>query len=514
MCRAVCPILVACLALGTAWGDEKTSLKDAVTFQETLEQAIQQAEPSIACILVSQSDGYRKLLKDSPPPDQPGKLGGFDLERARTTLGIRTSDPAIDPRGAELQKLDLGDPSHVPESYGSGVVVDEKGLVLTNYHVVRDATKLFVRLPGRKEGSYADIHAADPRSDLAVLRLLDNRTPCKAIKLGDGGKVRKGQLVLTIANPFAAGFQDGSPSASWGIVSNLRRKAPPNPRDDPHDPRAKPAPGSPENDSTPKTLHQYGTLIQTDARLNLGCSGGALIDLKGELIGLTTARAAVTGTETTGAYAVPMDVGMRGIVDVLRQGKEVEYGFLGVELPTRPSGEDGVQVAGVSFGSPAFRAGIRHADTIVSINGQPIRGTDDLFLAIGTALAGSQANVEIRKLDGTVTRKKVVLAKYYFPEKSIASDRAPSVRGLRIDYTSLLPQIVRSTREIPAGVLVTEVHSSSPAETAQVRVHDVIMEVNGRAVTTPTEFYEAVRKVTGPLHLKLLGDPPRTVKID
>src|SRR5207248_9225764 len=138
--------------------------------------------------------------------------------------------------------------------------------------------KVFVRLPDR-QGSYADIHAADPRSDLAVLRLLNPKLALRPLKLGEGEKAKRGQFVLSLANPFAAGFRDGKPSASWGIVSNLRRRAP----------------GPAREEERAKTLHHYGTLIQTDARLNLGCSGGALIDLQGRLIGLTSATAAIAG---------------------------------------------------------------------------------------------------------------------------------------------------------------------------------------------------------------------------
>src|SRR5207247_10742088 len=116
-------------------------------------------------------------------------------------------------------------PNFIPELYGSGVVIDAAGLVLTNEHVIHGATGLYVRLPGEK-GCYASVLAADQRSDLAVLKL-DNPLPgLKAIPIGQGEKLRKGQFVLSLANPFAAGFRDGSPSASWGIVSNLRRRAP------------------------------------------------------------------------------------------------------------------------------------------------------------------------------------------------------------------------------------------------------------------------------------------------
>src|SRR5262249_33076315 len=150
-----------------------------------------------------------------------------------------------DPKGEH--KLD--DPNQVPESYGSGVVIDEKGLVLTNYHVIREAVEGFVRLPGDK-ASFADVFAPDPRSDFAVLKLRDaaKLQPLKALKLGDGGAVRKGQLVLSLANPYAAGFRDGSPSASWGVLSNVRRRAPGNLKE--------------EIAGQAKSLHQYGTLLQ------------------------------------------------------------------------------------------------------------------------------------------------------------------------------------------------------------------------------------------------------------
>src|SRR5262249_56595454 len=124
------------------------------------------------------------------------------------------------------------------------------------------------------------------------------------------------QWVLSLANPFAAGFRDGGPSASWGIVSNIR---------------GRPV-GNVEEMKRIKPLHQHYTLIQTDIRLHASCSGGALIDLKGELIWLTTAMAAVTGGETAGGFAIPIDDGMKRVIEVLKRGEGVEYGFLGINL--------------------------------------------------------------------------------------------------------------------------------------------------------------------------------------
>src|SRR5262249_12990240 len=154
-----------------------------------------------------------------------------------------------------------------------------------------------------------------PRSDLAVLRLLDKKLrPLPKLKIGDGGNARKGKFVVSLANPFAAGFRDGSPSASWGIISNIQRRAP----------------GNPEEETQKIPLHLHPILLQTDARLNLGCSGGALLNLRGELIGLTTSRAAINGSEMAGGFAIPLDTNVQRIIARLQEGMEVEYGFLGV----------------------------------------------------------------------------------------------------------------------------------------------------------------------------------------
>ena len=201
-------------ALPAARADESSRLPDVAALQAAMHKAIERAEPSIACILVTRAEGGR----------------GFKPE----------------------------DPTFIPELYGSGVVIDETGLVLTNEHVVRGSTNRYVRLPGER-GYWASILAADQRSDLAVLKLDASGARFKAISLGQGEKLRKGQFVLSLANPFAAGFRDGSPSASWGIVSNLRRRAP--------------LIEIKEEEQSIKPLSQFATLIQTDARLNLGSAG-------------------------------------------------------------------------------------------------------------------------------------------------------------------------------------------------------------------------------------------------
>jgi S1-C subfamily serine protease len=457
-----------------AQAPDDPNLQNLRALEKALQKIIAQVEPSVACILVSRSDSYRNLGL-GPDKDHPGRLGAFDKEVLRNTP--KMFKPLE--RESWQRKLDLADPGYVPQAFGSGVVIDPAGLVLTNYHVVQDATKLYVRLPGGK-GSYADIHAADSRSDLAVLRLLNTKlSPLPPIRLGDADRMARGNFVVSIANIFAAGFRDGQPSASWGILSNIRRRAVATPRED----------------ELTKPLHYYGTLLQTDARLHLGCSGGALLNLDGELIGLTTALAAIQGGETPGGFAIPMNAGLRRIIDVLRRGEEVEYGFLGVVIDERvPDGRGGVALRDITPGSPAALEGkLLAKDVVLSINGIPLKHSDDLFVALGTQLAGSKVRLQYRR-GPTVHSAEVTLGKLYVSGKKIASSlgRRPFCRGLRVDYTSILVQKLPTLGKIPPGVLVSEVQPLSPAERALFKVGDIITRVNGTPVHTPGGFYAAM----------------------
>jgi S1-C subfamily serine protease len=458
--------------------------------QEATQKAIEQAEPSIACILVSRSDLYQRF-GFAPDSEDTGKLGGFDPAawKATSAVAMLTKEQLA----KLLKKLDLADPDNIPPSYGSGIVIDEQeGLLLTNYHVVRGATKIFVRLPGNKS-SYADIHAADARSDLAILALHKHDLGMKALKLGDAGKVKKGQFVVSIANPYAAGFRDGEPSASWGIISNIRRRAPNTAK---------------EEDRAKLTLHHFGTLLQTDARLNLGCSGGALIDLKGRLIGLTSALAAIRGTETPGGYAIPLDRGMAQIIEVLKKGEVVEYAFLGIATK-KVLGTKGLVITSVMDGSPANLAGLKEADVLLTLNDVPLHDGDDLSLALGTLLAGSKVSIEYRRPSVSAQIKSVeaTLAKLYVPGKSIAS-RKRDFRGIRVEYTSVFIQrrISKGLQKIPAGVWVNEILPGSPAATALLKPGEILItHVNGQAVNSPAEFFNRVKGLSGAAELTLVS---------
>jgi serine protease Do len=353
-------------------------------------------------------------------------------------------------------------------------VVIDGGLVLTNFHVIQKATKVFVRLPGPGRGSYANIVAGDARCDLAVLRMIRPPADLKAIPFGDGGKVRKGDLVASLANPFAAGFRDGGPSFSYGTVANIRRRAP----------------GEADEGRRVKDLAQYGSLIQTDVRLNLGCSGGALLNLDGELVGLTSALAAVTGTETAGGYAIPVDANAKKMIEVLKRGEEIEYGFLGVTVIPEARGDGrGVTILDVAPGMPAQRAGMMGQDMVTAINGNPVREQDDLFLHIAAALAGSEVEIRVERRGGPRTFKARLAKANRTEHEFLASTRRRAVHGLRVDYVSTLP--VGFTA--PEGVLVREVEPNSPAERALKKDLDrgarlIVVAVDGRPVQVPADF--------------------------
>src|SRR5262249_17489038 len=149
---------------------------------------------------------------------------------------------------------------------------------------------------------------------------------------------------------------------SFGTISNLRRRAPGNLN---------------EMERSKITLHHYGTLIQTDGRISLGCSGGALVGLDGKVFGLTTVLAGIPGSDSPGAQAIPLDADTRRIVEVLKRGEEVEYGFFGVVLTDRRVWNGrGARIARTAPGSPAEAAGVWPGDVVVSINGKAVKDND------------------------------------------------------------------------------------------------------------------------------------------
>ncbi len=394
------------------------------------------------------------------------------------------------------------EPDFMPQEFATGVVVDPRGLVLTVYHVLGEESEYYVTTADRRVFR-AKIIGADPRSDLAVLApdegggLAPREATFTPIALGQAEDLRKGQFVIALGNPFAIA-RDGQASASWGIVANLARKAPALPQ---------------ENEPTGKTtLHQFGTLIQTDAKLNLGTSGGPLVNLKGEMVGLTTAIPAAIGFEESAGYAIPVDATFRRVLETLKAGQEVEYGFLGVEprnlWPDELArGEQGVRVNRVVPGGPAARAGLRPGDRITHINRKAVHDADEFVLQIGSLPAAARVRLSVvRQHD--LLEVDVELTKYRVRGKKIVTVPAPAWRGMRVDYASVAEEpghLVPGLVAIAEGVLVTDVEAGSPAWQAGLRPGMFVSHVEGTAVRTPQQFRQAVAGRGGSVRLRVSG---------
>ncbi len=476
------PVLLALLVWSQAPSPPPPGSIDVVSALEaTLAEAIARAEPSVVAI-ARDKDGKSEETTAvrgrgpalAPVPEAPVPFGAF--------------------RGFEEPDFS----NYLSSDYGSGVVIGEKGEILTTFHVVKGASRLVVRAQGAKEFD-AEVIAADPRSDLAVIapRLVPGRAPpaLKPIAMGDASKLRKGSFLLSLGNPFNAG-RDGRASASWGILSNISRRL-----DLP----------SAVLEPNKKQLRHYPTLLQLDSKLNLGMSGGGVVNLRGELVGLTTNAANAGGFDAQAGYALPIDGLGRRAIEALKQGKEVEYGFLGVHLPRDNSN----RIAEVTPGTPAGEGGLLLGDEITSIGGIPVVDSDTLVMAVNAFSPGSPIKLRVIR-DGLPTEKTVFLSKLPVQGEVIATNRPAPWRGLRVDYVSTNPRTINGQDLLRAmaqgGVVVVDVQPGSPAEEAGIKPGQIIVNVEGEPVKNPADFFKAVANLKGSTQLTTEGNRTLTVR--
>ncbi|MEX2170977.1 MAG: trypsin-like peptidase domain-containing protein [Pirellulales bacterium] len=395
----------------------------------------------------------------------------------------------------------------LPHASGAGVIIDPAGLILTQYLVVHAGDVHTVSTVDGKTYA-AEIRGADPHSGLAVLAVKASDLP--AIAMGDATSLRKGQMVVSLSNPHVI-QSDGQPTASWGIVSNLARKAAPHDNfNNVNDPTG----------TFRSSIHHFGTLIQTDARLGWGASGGALINMRGELIGVTSAVDTISGHEAAAGYAIPMNAPMRRIIDDLKQGREVEYGLLGISFnadATAPTstGDQGVIVTQVILGSPAARAGIQANDVITHVGDQPVPDPDRLQLVVRNLSPSERAPIRFER-QGSPQQTEVIAGKYHVAGEKVITENPVSWRGIRVDHSTAIPafQLQQSAQlgEIdPEGcVVVSEVAEESPAWSAGVRPGMFISHVGEHRVATPDEFHKAVESAAGPVSLRFVQSARQT----
>ncbi|NUQ66409.1 MAG: PDZ domain-containing protein, partial [Pirellulales bacterium] len=251
-----------------------------------------------------------------------------------------------------------------------------------------------------------------------------------------------------------------------------------------------------------------------DAKLNLGTSGGPLLNLKGEMVGLTTSLAATAGYEQAAGYAYPVDETFRRIVEQLSQGREVEYGYLGIQ-PANLLAEEvlrglrGVRVERIVPGTPADRYGLKEGDVITRVNSATVHDADSLVLEVGRLPVDSTVRLDVVR-DSRPRDVNVVLTKYPVRGAKVVTVPSPAWRGMRIDYASVGAEAKPPARPVPAsfdeGVLVTEVEEGTPAWQAGLRSGMLVSHVDQTAVRTPKDFRSAVASKAGTVQLRLAGD--------
>jgi S1-C subfamily serine protease len=253
-------------------------------------------------------------------------------------------------------------------------------------------------------------------------------------------------------------------------------------------------------------------LIQTDAKLHLGTSGGPLLNLRGEMIGLCVSQAATAGYESSAGYAVPVDALFRRVLETLEQGREAEYGLLGIlpgnlEPAELAAGQKGVRGRVQPF-TPAARAGLRDDDIITAVNGATIYDSDSLVLEVGRLPVEAVAHLGILR-NGARQTVDVVLSKYPVRGRKVVTVRPEGWRGARVDYASAFVEFEqqRFGFPLPDAVVVADVDPNTPAARAGMKRGMFITHVDGRPVRTPKEFQAAIAEKSGAVQLRLASDP-------
>lgn len=353
------------------------------------------------------------------------------------------------------------------KSLGSGFIVSADGYVLTNYHVIRDADEVIVRLNDRRE-LVAKVIGSDERSDVALLKI--DATDLPVATIGDSNKLRVGEWVLAIGSPF-----DFDHTVTAGIVSALGRSLP---------------------------SENYVPFIQTDVAINPGNSGGPLLNLQGEVVGINAQIYSRTGGFMGLSFTIPIDLAM-DVVDQLRTKGHVTRGWLGVLIQdvTRELAESfgmdkpqGALVSQVLPGSPAEKAGFKVGDIIVDFNGKPVVSSSTLPPIVGVTEIGVTAPVTVLREGKRLVLKTKIEELPSDEAMEIAEAEPKSAQADRLGLTVIdIPADQRAELEIPkGGVVVTDVQQG-PAMRAGVRSGDVIMKLAGEDVADARHFAKLVK---------------------
>jgi len=447
--RLVSAVLVSLLVAAPAWGQSRPRLAppaapaDARTILRSLEEAFTAVADRVTPAVVNVS---------SVPNRAAG--GGEEGERFREFFGEDLYERYFRRR-----------PREDARASGSGVIVDPKGYILTNNHVIENARDITVRLSDSRKLP-AKLVGRDPKTDLAVLKV-DAPGPLPAAEMGDSDALRVGQWAIAIGNPFGL-----DRTVTVGIVSATARNR--------------------------VGLTTYENFIQTDASINPGNSGGPLLNLDGRVIGINTA---IVASGQGIGFSIPINEAKMVMSQLIARGRVVR-GWLGVviqdvtdELSSSfgVAERQGVLIADVMRGSPAETAGVRPGDVVVEFGGAPVREVPDLQRRAAGVSPGQTVPLKVVR-DGKPLAVTVLVGEMPAEEPTAVAAQPEAERfGLQVE--PLAPDAAARLGLPSGGLLVTDVAPASPADRAGLRRADVVLEINRRPVADPVALGRALSRL-------------------
>lgn len=423
---------------------EEKSQESLITLEDTIVSVVERTKPSV----VNLSAETKIKVKPFSP------FGDF---------GFRFSDPFFEeffkPFFQEKER------EYTNQSLGSGVIVDEKGYILTNYHMVKDTDKIRVTLLGGRKFE-AKVVGFDPKTDLALIKI--DAKNLSAATLGDSDRVKVGSFAIAIGNPF--GFNH---TVTMGVISAKER-----------------------------TLHiaEYENFLQTDASINPGNSGGPLVNIKGEVIGINTAI--VSQAQGLG-FAIPINMAKKIVGDLIEHGKVIRA-WLGVyiqdltpELSESLNLEikSGALVSEVIKNSPAEKGGIKRGDIIIKIDNEDVKTSKELQEKVLGRGVGKEVEIVLVREGNRITLK-IKLEK--MPEKGgEIEEKEITFEWLGMTLQELTPELASEfglSRD-EKGILVSNVKPGSKADEGGIQRPDIIKEIDRKEIVSIEELKEKAKKI-------------------
>ena len=398
------------------------------------------------------------------------------LDQLRRLFGQGVPEGPGPGEGGPLQRGGGGGGAPVMRGLGSGVIVSPDGYILTNNHVVNNASEISVALADGRVFPHAKIIGTDPKTDIAVIKISAENLP--ALTFADSSQISVGDMVLAIGNPFGIGQ-----TVTQGIVSGKDRVT---------------AGGDQDED-----------FLQTDAAINPGNSGGALVDMDGRLVGINSEILSRSGGSQGVGLAIPSNLCQWAMTSLVKTG-HVERGFMGVSIQdvTPDLAKDfkldhitGALVSDVVPGSPAEKGGLKSGDVIREYDSHPVKDASQFKLQVAETSPGSKATVGFIR-DGE--NKSVDLTVGHFPNEKVASTDNGNQGGHKDALAGVgvadIDQGARNEANIPEnvrGALITEVAPNSPAAEAGLQPGDVITEINHQTVRSAQDAVADTQKPVG-----------------